>query len=186
MREGRPEDPPDLDPSSLQVFRNGVAVGACDPESFAASDPCVWEKARDGTGMVMRIYTSRASAWNFAIQPPYTFEGFFAPVNNAPTYNLAKAGSAIPMRFGLGGDHGPDVLAPGYPQAAAVDCQSGAPLDAIEQTVTAGSSSLAYDAKTGRYLYAWKTNSSCAGTCRQFVLKLTDGSTHTAEFSFAR
>jgi streptogramin lyase len=178
--------PPDVDPFSLQVFRNGVQVGPCSSEDFAASDPCVSERTLGNGFVIVRIYTSHASAWNFALQPPFPFEGFFAPVDAAPTYNVAKAGSAIPMRFGLGGDHGVDVVAPGYPQAAAVDCISGAPLDAIEQTVTAGASSLSYDAKTGRYLYVWKTNGEWAGSCRRFVLRLRDGSTHSAEFKFAR
>jgi hypothetical protein len=30
----------------------------------------------------------------------------------------------------------------------------------------------------------WKTNKQWAGTCRKFVLKLVDGSTHTADFKF--
>ena len=54
--------------------------------------------------------------------------------------------------------------------------------DEIELTTTAGSSSLSYDAATGRYTYLWKTEKSWAGTCRQLALRLTDGTTHTANF----
>jgi hypothetical protein len=59
------------------------------------------------------------------------------------------------------------------------------PVDAIEETVTAGSSGLSYDAASGQYKYAWKSEKSWTG-CRQFVLLLTDGSTHTANFKFAK
>jgi hypothetical protein len=34
----------------------------------------------------------------------YTFTGFFSPVDNPPTVNVAKAGSAIPVKFSLGGN----------------------------------------------------------------------------------
>jgi len=87
--------------------------------------------------------------------PPYAFMGFFPPVDNLPTYNRARAGSAIPVKFGLGGYMGMGVLAPGYPQSVRINCAAGAPQDAVEETVTAGSSSLSYDAATGRYIYVW-------------------------------
>jgi hypothetical protein len=40
-------------------------------------------------------------------------------------------------------------------------------------------------ASGGRYTYYWKTDLDWAGSCRTFVLKLTDGTTHVALFSFA-
>ena len=59
-------------------------------------------------------------------------------------------------------------------------------VDAIEQTVTSGNSSLSYDAATDTYTYVWKTEKSFAGTCRAFTVALTDGTTHTANFKFVR
>jgi hypothetical protein len=109
----------------------------------------------------------------------YNFSGFFQPVDNAPTLNVAKAGSAIPVKFSLGGDQGLDVFRAGYPQVTTVSCNTSAPTDVIETTVTAGGSSLQYDPTAGQYTYVWKTNSNSAGTCVQFDLGLNDGSTHT-------
>lgn len=60
----------------------------------------------------------------------------------------------------------------------------GAPTDAVETTTTAGSSSLGYDAATGRYQYVWKTSKAWAGQCREFVLTLDDGTVQTARFAF--
>jgi hypothetical protein len=36
----------------------------------------------------------------------------------------------------------------------------------------------------GRYTYAWKTDRSWAGTCRQFIVLLMDGTYHRANFAF--
>jgi thrombospondin type 3 repeat protein len=114
----------------------------------------------------------------------YAFAGFFAPVDNLPTVNVAKAGSAIPIKFGLGGDRGLDIFAAGYPRSVQVPCDSTVPVDAIEETATAGHSGLTYDSDADRYQYVWKTEKSWSRTCRQFVLLLADGSTHRAAFSF--
>jgi hypothetical protein len=35
-----------------------------------------------------------------------------------------------------------------------------------------------------KYTYVWKTDRSWAGTCRKFVLTLSDGTTHEALFRF--
>ena len=116
----------------------------------------------------------------------YNFSGFFQPVDNAPTLNVAKAGSAIPVKFSLGGDQGLNIFRTGYPQATTVSCSTNVPTDTIETTVTAGSSSLQYDPTTSQYSYVWKTNSSSAGTCVQFDLGLNDGSTHTFLVQFKK
>jgi hypothetical protein len=116
--------------------------------------------------------------------PAFNFAGFFPPVDNPPTINTAKAGSAIPVKFSLGGNQGLNILAPGSPSSGQVACATGAPLDAIESTVTAGGSSLSYDPSTGQYVYVWKTYKSWAGTCRQLDVQLSDGSHHVADFKF--
>ena len=114
----------------------------------------------------------------------YSFSGFFRPVDNTPTLNLAKAGSAIPVKFSLGGDEGLSIFATGYPRWQKISCDTSALLDAIEETVTAGSSSLSYDAITDRYVYVWKTDKAWAGTCRQLIVRLDDGTDHMANFKF--
>lgn len=56
----------------------------------------------------------------------------------------------------------------------------------IEQTVTAGGSTLNYDVTVGQYIYVWKTEKAWAGTCRQLVIKLTDNTYHRANFKFTK
>ena len=114
----------------------------------------------------------------------YAFNGFFQPVDNLPVFNDVKAGSAIPVRFSLSGNQGLDIFTDGFPKSEALACDATALLDGIEETVTAGGSSLTYDASTDQYTYVWKTEKTWASTCRQFVLKLVDGSVHRANFKF--
>jgi Tol biopolymer transport system component len=118
----------------------------------------------------------------YVVQVP--FNGFFAPVDNEPVINVVKAGSAIPVIFGLGGNLGLDIFAGGYPKSQTIACDATAPADGIDSTLTAGGSSLSYDAGSGRYTYIWKTDKSWAGTCRAFVLNTKDGVTHRADFKF--
>jgi hypothetical protein len=56
----------------------------------------------------------------------------------------------------------------------------------IGETVTAGSSSLSYDATSNQYNYVWKTDKAWAGTCRQLRVMFNDGSTQTATFNFTK
>jgi len=115
----------------------------------------------------------------------YDFSGFFRPVDNLPTVNTMRAGRAVPIKFSLGGDRGLDIFATGSPSSRAISCQTGAPVDAIEETIAgAGQSSLSYDAASGQYTYVWKTESSWRG-CRELSLAFNDGSTpKTARFQF--
>jgi len=116
----------------------------------------------------------------------YNFTGFFQPVDNVPVLNSVKAGSSVPVKFSLAGNQGLDIFLAGYPLSQQVACGTSSSLDNIEQTVTAGSSSssLAYDATIDQYTYVWKTQKAWAGTCRQLVVILKDGSIHTANFFF--
>ncbi len=114
----------------------------------------------------------------------FNWAGFFQPVDNMPTVNSVKAGQAIPVKFSLGGNKGLNIFAAGYPLSTKVNCATGNPQDDIEETVTAGNSSLSYSAGSDQYNYVWKTDKAWAGTCRQLVVKLVDGSLHVANFKY--
>jgi hypothetical protein len=122
---------------------------------------------------------------SFDVRVQYAYSGFFRPVDNLPMLNVVKAGQAIPVKFSLGGNQGLSIFAAGYPKVVAMAC-SGAMQDAVEETVTAGGSSLQYDATTGQYIYVWKSDKGWAGTCRQLQVKFADGTTQAANFSFTR
>jgi hypothetical protein len=94
-----------------------------------------------------------------------------------------KAGSAVPLKFSLGGDQGLSIFATGYPKVQQVKC---APADAttLDSTLTAGGSSLSYDATSGQYTYVWKTDKAWSKTCRDLLMLFKDGTQATARFDF--
>jgi hypothetical protein len=114
----------------------------------------------------------------------FPFNGFYQPVDNAPTVNRVQAGQAVPVKFSLGGNQGLDIFAAGYPRSHAVACNGRNPTDAIEQTVATGRSRLIYNAATARYTYAWKTEKAWSNTCRELVLKFKDNRVRRARFRF--
>jgi len=116
----------------------------------------------------------------------FNWNGFFQPVDNLPTVNSVKAGSAVPIKFSLGGDQGLNIFMPGYPQSMQIVCDAGSGLDPVEQTVAAGVSSLSYDPLTDTYTYVWKTEKSWSGTCRRLTIVLVDGSIRNALFKLTR
>jgi hypothetical protein len=114
----------------------------------------------------------------------WAFTGFLQPVENEGVVNTVKAGQAVPVKFRLGGTRGLAVLAPNSPTSVLIPCESGAPADPVEETVTAGASGLQYDAVTETYKYIWKTLKDWKDTCRRFTLRLDDGTVRTADFEF--
>jgi uncharacterized repeat protein (TIGR01451 family) len=115
---------------------------------------------------------------------PYNFTGFFAPIDNPPVFNEMKAGQGAPVKFSLSGDQGLNIFAAGSPSSVQISCSGGDPVADVEETETAGQSSLIYDPLTDRYKYVWKTENSWKNTCRQLTITLRDGTVHTAKFKF--
>lgn len=138
-----------------------------------------------GTTTVSATATDAAgnsSTCAFTVTVLHNFTGFFPPVGNLPTMNTVNAGRAIPVKFSLSGNKGLNIFASGYPASGVIACNSSDPTAEVSETVTAGGSSLTFGGD--QYNYVWKTEGSWAGTCRQLVVKLNDGSEHRANFSF--
>lgn len=145
----------------------------------------IWVMTSDGSGTPTQLTDSRGDDyrpdWG---RDTYEFSGFFKPVDNPEAINVVNAGRAIPVKFSLSGDQGLDIFPAGYPASQQIPEVPGAEPDAIEQTVTAGNSNLSYDQLTDQYTYVWKTEKSWAGQNRELIVKLDDGTTHTAMFQF--
>ena len=115
----------------------------------------------------------------------YTFTGFTAPVDNG-IVNIAKAGSAIPLKFRVTDANSAPVTGLTAPPVAVTS--KGAPCgsdpgDAIEE-YAAGNSGL-QNLGNGYYQFNWKTPKAYKGQCRTVTVSLGDGNeTHTAQFSF--
>jgi hypothetical protein len=117
----------------------------------------------------------------------YSFSGFDQPVENKPAVNIAKAGSAIPVKWRISDPEGTPISDPASFKSLTsyrVDCESIA--DAADEEMDeygAGASGLQY-LGDGCWQFNWKTAKVYAGHCRIMVLKLDDGSEHTAYFHF--
>ena len=70
---------------------------------------------------------------------------------------------------------GPGPEAAGYPRPMAAERRAETPSGARAGEEEAG---VRYERRAGRYSFLWKTERRWAGSCRQFVLKLDDGSLH--------
>jgi hypothetical protein len=147
--------------------------------------------AVDGTGRIyiadtlhdrIQVYFGLQSA--AALPEPHTFIGFYPPVYNPPAVNVAQAGSAVPVKFSVTGYSGVDILEAGHPTSQQIACDSLNPLGTEAETFSAGARGLIYDASTGQYSYTWKTDRAWAGSCRQLIVKLNDGTWHMAYFTF--
>ena len=188
-----------FDGSSVRLYLDGVEVGSGTPRTApltytaqSAADVLLGDytecggHAFDGAIDEPKVWGRALSASEVAADMRLQFTGFFAPVDSAPVVNLVKAGSSVPVKFSLTGYQGMDVLAAGSPSSGPVPCAAAAALDGLEETATAGSSGLSYDATSDRYHYVWKTEKAWAGSCRQLVLRFADGSVHTASFRFGK
>jgi hypothetical protein len=188
------------DGATVRLYVDGVEVGDGTPSTapiayglWTSNDLLIGSYAGcagldfPGTVDEPKIWSRALSAAEIKLSAQgYDFFGFFRPVDNLPTLNSVRAGSAVPVKFSLGGYQGLAILAAGSPASQRIACSSGGEIDAIEQTVSSGSSSLSYDATTDRYSYVWKTSSLWRGTCRQLVVELDDGSVHKAFFRLTR
>ncbi len=143
---------------------------------FPVGTTTVAATAADGAG--------NQSSCTFTVTVLYSFTGFFSPVGNLPTLNTVNAGRAIPVKFSLGGNKGLNIFTANSPYTVSFNCDTSDPGVDVTETVTAGGSTLSYNSGSDQYHYTWKTENSWAGTCRQLVFKLNDGSTHVANFKF--
>lgn len=186
-------------PSDITVFLplNSTATSMTVDYSASATDNCgtanvsyshapnsVFSVGTTAVTVTATDDVGNSSSCTFNVTVLYNFTGFFAPVDNLPTFNEMKAGQAVPLKFSLSGNKGLNIFAANSPNSVQIACDNGATILPVEETVNAGSSSLTYDATTDRYHYVWKTESSWKNTCRQLNVVLNDGTTHSAKFKF--
>ena len=175
----------DEGPSGLRSCTGDVPDG--DPLDTSTPGPQHFTVvARDGEGNETTV-THSYTVTEPPPPPPSTpdpgldFQGFLGPIH---TGSVVRAGDAIPIVFSLGGDQGLDVLASGSPSSVQTDCdQPGTPTGG-EPAWSQSGSGLVFHSWTGHYVFMWQTRKSWAGTCRTFVLGLSDGGVERLTVSF--
>ena len=172
--------------TSMAVTFTPTATDNCSGAVTVVSTPASGSTFNVGTTTVNVTATDAAgnqTTGSFNVTVLYNFAGFFAPVDNLPVFNVVNAGKGVPVKFSLSGNKGLSIFAAGYPMSVSINCDGSNESD-IDETVNAGQSSLSYDSASDQYNYVWKTQNSWAGTCRQLVVKLNDGTEHRANFRF--
>ena len=151
--------------SGASVTYSATSIDA--PTSAAAT-----VRVTDAGGLTATAQATIDVIWDFG--------GFVAPVDPEKV-NVAKAGSAVPVKFSLDGPQGLAILA-GAPMVRFDSCATDEPEDEVETTANGGG--LRYDALTDLYTYVWKTQKAWAGRCGTVVVALADGTNHSFEVRF--
>lgn len=107
----------------------------------------------------------------------YDFAGFASPAVAYPGTASMKAGEGVPLKFSLHGDQGSSIFAPGSP--------GWIPCGALDGS-TPAEGALSYNASGDRYTYLATSSKAWAGSCRDQIVTLRDGTTHRAHFSFTK
>jgi len=144
-----------------------------------------------GANQALRVDAAATINYNTAsktvsINVNYTFVGFFQPIDNLPTLNSAKAGQTIPIKWQLKDASGNLIsdlgsLAQNGLTSGSVACGS-APVDVVEELSAPGSTVFRFDGT--QFIYNWQTTKSWAGTCRTLQVRLSDGTSYYAQFTF--
>jgi|GEM_PF-1170563 Arabinogalactan endo-1,4-beta-galactosidase len=167
-------------PDSVRVLTMSDGSVGSVPVTWSHIDPALY----GSHGSFTVTGTTQFGSVTADVSVIYDFAGFRPPLANLPTMNTANAGTAKPLKFSLDGDQGLAVFADGYPVSQQIACDTGAPIGSAAPTSASGA--LTYDPATGEYKYTWKTAKSWAGTCRQVIVKLDDGTDHRANFRFVK
>jgi hypothetical protein len=170
---------------SMPVSFSVSASDSCDSTPGVVTSKASGSVFNMGTTVVTATATDDAgntASCSFSVTVLYNFTGFFSPISNT-VLNHANAGRTIPVKFSLSGNKGLSIFAANSPFSHQIACDGGT-LNDVQEVETTGNSSLTYDASGDKYQFNWKTESSWAGTCRELVVRLNDGSDHTARFKF--
>lgn len=172
-------------PLTYQWQRNGTPIPGATGAIYQIASGTL---ANAGNYSVVIINGCGSVTSNVArVKVRFNFRGFLQPTKNpgqtAPyVVNRAAPGSAVPMKFSLSGNQGLNILAAGNPRSKVVACTL-ANTNGGQPTKSVGGG-LAYDLGADQYRYIWKTEKAWAGTCRQVMVGLIDGTVHTALFRF--
>jgi hypothetical protein len=176
-------------PVDLQA--SGMASAADAVDVVSGPTPSVQGPFAPGEHQVEWTAADAAGNVGVAVQRvlvKFDFIGFTPPVDNAPAFNSARAGSGVPVKWQVqsgSGGYLSDLTMISSVQYVPIACPAGGVVDGTPVDAdTSGGSGLHYDALAEQFVYVWQTPKTVEGTCAQLRLSLSDGSQHMANFLF--
>lgn len=157
--------------------------GTFETEGQSVSFSAAGLQAPDSVTVAVQVSDGTLAGTDTAtVDVTFDFGGFVGQVAGPPAVNTVKAGSSVAVRFSLDGFQGLDVLE--SVTSTEISCATLSPAASGKAGAAAKpvGTKLTYDAGTDLYTVVWKTSKSWAGTCRQLVVTLTDGTSYTANF----
>ncbi|MGH2399117.1 MAG: PxKF domain-containing protein, partial [bacterium] len=127
------------------------------------------------------VYVGSQASRSFSVR--YAF-AWLRPTNGST--NGVNAGSTVPVNWSIRDANGVAVTYLGVvTEISSAPCASGsssAAKSASARANSAGNSDLRYN--SAHFVFNWKTEKAWAGSCRQFTVSLSDGSSHSLAFQF--
>ena len=181
----------------LVVARNAI-IAAAEARALTApatepagGDKCtIWASfARRGLGYSAVQGTTDRNDNTEAFDTHPDCKRNFQSIAAEPAINSVPAGSTQSLRFTHDGYRGLDVLAENQPYSRLVDCTTLATVNPGQTTITPrpfpvkALGALSVDTR-GIFTYAWQTEASWAGTCREVVATADSGRQYRAYYRF--
>jgi hypothetical protein len=154
--------------SAVATYATPTAIDLVDATVTVTCTPVSGSTFNAGSTTVNCSATDHAgntATRSFKVNVTSNFNGFLQPVDNN-VVNTVKAGSAIPVKFGLGGNQGLAIFAANSPASVATAQCDGSATEDVEVTLTAGNCSLSYVAGAYQFKFVWKSEMNLIG-CRQ-------------------
>jgi hypothetical protein len=110
----------------------------------------------------------------------YRWLGWDPPIGRGS--GTDEAGRTIPVKFSVAGAGAAALV--GRVQSANVPCQGAAPVASADPRLEPADVAVSETGRDGHGMLLWRTSGGFAGSCRQLLLQLTDGSVHRLTFEF--
>ena len=151
-------------------------VDSCVVVVTALANPGAWSftaTAKDKAGNT----TTRSGRYQVRL---YDFSGFLPPINATGPTSVFKAGSTVPVKFGLRDAAGAPVASRTLPQWV-VPVRGGLLTSSVNETVSSDDpttdGTFRWDATAQQYIYNWQTKGLAAGYLYRIGVRLEDGQT---------